>query len=855
MSCYLAALALAGVLGPAATAQPGPRVFATQDELDAAKALAASQPWAKSAMDSVLNAAAQWPSAYQTKYGLSAPEAPDAGGQWSQWYVCPKHGVSLRYTPPSTHVCPIDNQRLTGWPYDDVIISRRHNDLAAAARNLALAWRWTGETSYGEQAAWILKSYARRYAGFALHDKDGKNTRSGARAHSQTLDESVWLLPLAWAYDLIRESPFLTLDERALIESELFRQAVATIQRNDAKESNWQSWHNAAIGAAGFAIDDSAMVRDAIDGPSGFRFQMKKSITSEGFWYEGAWGYHFYALDPLVQLAEAAARNGIDLYAEEPALRRMFESPLKLTFPNGRLPAFNDSREVDLYSYDRLYEAAYKRYGDPLLATVLGRNSRTLNALLWGVADLPKTEPPALQSAVFPESGYAVLRAPAGDHTVIAKFGPHGGWHGHYDKPGFVSYANGATMAIDPGTQSYAAPTHNTWDKVTVAHNTVVVDEGVQKESTGALLWAELDAPEYRAVRVSAGTDAVPGVTLERTLLLTTEYAIDLFDAVSTDGKSRKFDWIYHNEGRLTAEPAPEGAPVLPKTNGYQHLTNLAGGRVDGPWKAAFDPTPLRDAPFGSVYNSNASVAGTFLRTTSTAHSGRFAGLAKYQFKAAGYILYTAPAPQNLPEAVPSGLSIMVHGDGSGHRLTLRLYDATDERFAILAGPIDWTGWKEVTVSDPGKWSHYLGNNDGIVDLPIKQISVQVDYVSGGPAEGVIAIDDITVHYAGAPAVNAVDFEVPQRNLRVWMAGVEGTTLVTGDGLGPDLTVPVPFVMARRQGTAAEFAALLEPYTNEPNVVRFEQEPGEWFTVETPAFLDRFRLTATGVRDFSRTRK
>ncbi len=834
--------------------QPGPRVFASGKELNEAKSRAAAAPWARSAMDQVVNAAAQWPSAYQTKYGLAEAEIPEKGGQWGQWYVCPRHGVSLRYTPPMTHTCPVDNARLTGWPYDDVIVSRRHDDLANAARNLALAWHWTGEARHAEQAAYILKAYAQRYAGYALHDKDGKNTRSGARAHSQTLDESVWLLPLAWAYDLIRDTEFLSSGERAWIENELFRAAVATIQRNDARESNWQSWHNAAIGAAGFAIGDQTIARAAIDGPSGFRFQMKNSITSEGFWYEGAWGYHFYALNPLVQLAEAAARNGVNLYEQEPALRSMFEAPLKMTFPNGRLPAFSDSKEVDLYGYDTLYEVAFARYGEPLFAAVLGRRPRGLNALVWGVAELPKTEPAPLASVVFPESGYAVLRAPGSDHTVMVKFGPHGGWHGHYDKPGFVSFANGATMAIDPGTQSYAAPTHNTWDKVTVAHNTVVVDEGVQKESTGALLWSDFDAAEYRAVRVSAGAAAVPGITLERTMLLTSEYAIDLFDAASSDGKIHRFDWIYHNEGSLAADPAPEGVPALGKANGYQHLVKLAGGRVDGPWKAKFDPTPAKDVPYGSIYNSNSSVAGTFLRTSSVSHAGRFAGLAKYSFKGAGYILYSAPAPAGLPDAPPRALSMMIHGDASGHRLTLRFYDATDERFQIVVGPLDWTGWKEVTVRDPEKWSHYLGNNDGVLDLPIKQFSVQIDYVAGGPAEGSIAVDDIRVEYDEA-AVTAVDFEIPQRNMRVWMAGVEGTMLVTGEGLGPDLTVPVPFVLARREGSGAQFAALLEPYTDAPRVKVFEREGDEWFTVETDSFLDRFRLTRTGVRDFSRTWK
>ncbi len=87
------------------------------------------------------------------------------------------------------------------------------------------------------------------------------------------------------------------------------------------------------------------------------------------------------------------------------------------------------------------------------------------------------------------------------------------------------------------------------------------------------------------------------------------------------------------------------------------------------------------------------------------------------------------------------------------------------------------------------------------------------------------------------------------------MAGVEGTTLVTGEGLGPDLTVPVPFVMARREGSAAQFAALLEPYTDQPRVTLFEQGKDGWFTVETGGFLDRFRLSPAGVRDFSRVLK
>jgi hypothetical protein len=55
-------------------------------------------------------------------------------------------------------------------------------------------------------------------------------------------------------------------------------------------------------------------------------------------------------------------------------------------------------------------------------------------------------------------------------------------------------------------------------------------------------------------------------------------------------------------------------------------------------------------------------------------------------------------------------------------------------------------------------------------------------------------------------------FAQPASKLRLTMLAAPGTTVVEGEGLGPDLRVPVPFAMARRQGTRARFAVLYEPY-------------------------------------------
>ena len=252
-------------------------------------------------------------------------------------------------------------------------------------------------------------------------------------------------------------------------------------------------------------------------------------MLGDGAWYEGAWGYHFYALDPLCQLAEMAARDGLDLYAEMP-LRRMFEAPLRMRHARFFAAAVQRQRRGQpAASYDRLYEIAWQRYSDPPSPPCPAAARAAARRSSGAPRRSPNRASPAPASAVFADSGNAVLRAAASDHYLALKFGPHGGWHGHYDKLGFVSYARGAAMAVDPGTQSYAAPTHETWDKVTLAHNTVVVDEKTQAEATGQLL-AFAALPSVSAVRASAGP-AYKQAALERTLILTPDYAVDLFDA------------------------------------------------------------------------------------------------------------------------------------------------------------------------------------------------------------------------------------------------------------------------------------------------------------------------------------
>ena len=137
----MARLALTLTLALALHAQPS--LLFSQADRDRINSL--SQPWASALRGAILQSASNWPQSHLTRFGLKQLEIPATGGQWWHHYVCPTQGVRLVFTPPATHRCPVDGKVYTGWPYDQVILSDRHNDLAAAARDLGLAWQLTGQ--------------------------------------------------------------------------------------------------------------------------------------------------------------------------------------------------------------------------------------------------------------------------------------------------------------------------------------------------------------------------------------------------------------------------------------------------------------------------------------------------------------------------------------------------------------------------------------------------------------------------------------------------------------------------------------------------------------------------------------
>ena len=189
------------------------------------------------------------------------------------------------------------------------------------------------------------------------------------------MDEATWLIDLTWSYDLV-SSALSPADRRAIADNVLLP-AVAEIQGNPAGLTNWQTWHNAAIAAVGFALNDARLVQDAYDDPdNGFFRQLADGADADGVWWESSWDSHMSTLNAMVYLAEMGARAGIDTYAQ-PNLRAMWNAPLAAALPDLSLPRFNDDSGRTL-SHEWMYEVGYNRYRDPLLAVPIGLAARRL---------------------------------------------------------------------------------------------------------------------------------------------------------------------------------------------------------------------------------------------------------------------------------------------------------------------------------------------------------------------------------------------------------------------------------------------------------------------------------------------
>lgn len=523
------------------------------------------------------------------------------------------------------------------------IVHEQHKSNQYAMFNCAIAWQLTGDKRYADRVADLLEAYAKLYPTLGLHPV--KLSPVPGRLFWQTLNESVWLVHVAVAYDCVYDA--LTQRQRANVEKNLLLPMALFIMDGTAdnaanrktfnKMHNHATWATAAVGMTGLAIGDDSLVSKALYGTDGtgrnggFLRQMDCLFSPDGYFTEGAY-YQRYAIWPFVifaycidhcrpQMEIFDYRNGI--------LAKALNVLIQMSY-GGEFFHINDalakglSAQELVYAVDILYAAhpddksllsVAKDYQHAFLPTAAG---------LCVASDIEKGEarPVNFHSAVFSDGregkdgGIAIIRStnPDLNSAVTLKATAHGLSHGHFDKLTMAYYDNGNEILIDYGASRFLnleaknkghyTRENETFAKQTVAHNAIVVDESscyggdikVASHHHADILYSHLNDDSVQVV-MAGDTCAWPGVKARRTLAYISVPFLQfplIIDVLQADSRSEhQYDYPMWYKGHLVSTNFPYAKAdsvmrTLGTGNGYQHIWKEAWGKNSEAGTSAF---------------------------------------------------------------------------------------------------------------------------------------------------------------------------------------------------------------------------------------------------------------------------
>jgi Heparinase II/III-like protein len=535
---------------------------------------------------------------------------------------CEIDGTMLEFDPfsPHEHRCP-----RCGTVYRGELHDRFWNywyQLWLAER--AVHGAVLASLGYGERFASlardILGGYCERYLQYPNVD----NVLGPTRLFFSTYLESIWLLQICIAADLMSTTDAVLLDR---VRVAIVEPSRALIAEFDEGGSNRQVWNDAALLAAARLLDDAPAAEEAVFGPSGVARQIADGLLSDGTWYEGE-NYHLFAHRGLWYGVTMAHEAGLSVDAAlVDRFQRGFAAPFLSALPDFTLPSRRDSQYAISLRQWRIAEhceLGLARQDDPTLRGALfrmyfddvprgepqrGRSAADVErntspssltradlswrALLFALPELPplSATPPA--SALLDGQGLAVFRRESGRAYAALDYGHSGGGHGHPDRLNLLLMRDDVRWLDDFGTGSYVDRTLH-WYRSTLAHNAPLAGGRSQRPTSG---WLCAYDERHDCGWVSAEAEIAPGVRVRRSIVVMPDYLIDTVTWRSTARASS----VARGDGTTLVFDLPLHAAIgLVEGAGPPEYASLSGGRgLEDGFEFARDTTVER-APRGA---------------------------------------------------------------------------------------------------------------------------------------------------------------------------------------------------------------------------------------------------------------
>ncbi len=536
---------------------------------------------------------------------------------WFLYYYCTKCSVQLEFNRMNGHYhkCPACGQVFTGEPYDStwwgIINSRNYT----AAFKMGLLYLVTKEESYAKKAISIMTEYSKYYKDYEVHGDIPYN--GPGKSGAQTLDEANFLRSFAMTYDLL--SDVMTKAEQAFIrEGMLLPGAEFLMEHRHNQLHNHEVIINSAIAIIGLIFHMDSYVKFAVYEPYGLLYQLEHGMLPNHMWFEGAFGYHFYALTSFFAY-EKFALHTPHSHISHPNYKAMMELLVDYLEPGFRIPMLNDTNYGHTSSSLYLYEFAYREMGGEKLLYILNqlyKNEKrdNMEAFIYGVDELPTCSHLSKNYHVNEGlSGNTILRGSNGRYLLF-KHDSYGGEHDHYDRLGISYLAYGKRISPDLGTTGYGALLHYDYYKNTGSHNTVMIGEENQApvnavlrryEELDGVIYAEAEAdwtapytmPDSFTI-VQWKEEHYRSVKMTRKIAWTDDYFAEVFLVTGAD-PDLAIDWVMHVSGDnlLTFNGRPAEGFSIKKP--FKHLHSVKGTIADGSIVTAYQDGEVTTHVFG----------------------------------------------------------------------------------------------------------------------------------------------------------------------------------------------------------------------------------------------------------------
>ena len=496
-----------------------------------------------------------------------------------------------------------------------------------------IMFQLTGKKAYAQFTRDMLMQYAQLYPTIGLHPVDKSEVRG--KLFWQTLNESVWLVHTANAYDCVYN--FIDETDRQFIEKNLFYPMAEFISNGNLKNyavfnkmHNHGTWATSAVGMIGYAMGNKDLVDKALygskkDGKSGFIKQLDELFSPDGYFTEGPY-YQRYAIWPFMTFAQVIQNQQpeLNIFAHRDSILIKAVNTLIQCAYNGEIFYLNDALQKTYATQEIIYavDIAFKNNQNNLQLLDIARQQEAYVVNDAGLATAKavskgKYQPFDYKSLLLrdgptgDEGGVAIIRD-GKDHKqtcLTFKATSHGLSHGHYDKLSISLYDNGNSILTDYGAArflniepknggGYTEENHS-WAMQTIAHNTVTINESsdfngdfkVSSANHSNIQYSDFTNPDVQVVS-GAERNAYPGVEMCRTTAMIKNnrfefpVIIDIF-RVQSDSE-RQLDLPFYYKGQLVStnfeyKKNTTELKTLGTKNGYQHLWLEAVGKTDKP--------------------------------------------------------------------------------------------------------------------------------------------------------------------------------------------------------------------------------------------------------------------------------